>query len=143
MEFAAHAPAKGVEDQLVLGHAGLARKGTRHDVGRVVVAIAGQVGDRHLGIGQGPPDQMLDIGGVHRHGPNIALRFRSSKTTHGAAVQAAGLAQQGRVVHAQMRLDPEGRVRPVGIIGASRGARRLPPGAVSCSICASANQTGL
>src|SRR5262249_13969780 len=48
-------------------HTGLAAEGFRDHGRRVVVAIAGKIADRHLGVGDRCLDHRFDIAGVHRH----------------------------------------------------------------------------
>ncbi len=60
-------PLKRLIDQLMLLHAAFALEGGGDDVGGVVVAVATQVFDGDLGVGQAFPDQPLDRRRVHRH----------------------------------------------------------------------------
>src|SRR3546814_3729462 len=51
----------------MLLHPGLAGKGRRYDGSGVMIAVAAQVVDPDLRVGQGFPDHLLDLGGIHRH----------------------------------------------------------------------------
>ena len=53
---------------LVLAYAGEAGEGGGDDAGLVVVAVAGQVGDGDLGVGEGLGQAAFQFGGGHRHG---------------------------------------------------------------------------
>ena len=68
MQLAAHPAAQRLVDELVLLQPRLAAKRLGDDVGAVVVAVAGQILDPHLRVGQALLDQPLDVGGAHRHG---------------------------------------------------------------------------
>ena len=61
MKFTPHTAFEGTVDQLMLGHPGFARKGLRHHMGGIMIAVAGQVLDGHLCIGQGVLDQALNL----------------------------------------------------------------------------------
>jgi hypothetical protein len=54
-------PQRGI-DRLVLGHARQALERGRHDMGGIVIAIAGKIGDGHLRIRQRGADHRLDLG---------------------------------------------------------------------------------
>jgi hypothetical protein len=51
VKFAAHPPAERFVDQFVLDDAALAGKRGRYDMRRIMIAIAGKIGDRDLRIG--------------------------------------------------------------------------------------------
>ena len=74
MQNAAHAALQGLVDHLVLLHAGLAGELLGDDVGGVVVAVAGQVLDGDLGVGEAGLDQPLDLVGIHGHAYVPVLR---------------------------------------------------------------------
>ena len=57
-------------------HARLAAEGFRDHGRRIVVAIAGQIPDRHLGVGNRSLDHRFDIVGVHRHPACLRQVFR-------------------------------------------------------------------
>ena len=67
VQHAAHLALQRLIDDLVLLHAGLAAEGLRDHGRGIVVAVAGEVTDRHLGIGDRCLDHRLDIVGVHWH----------------------------------------------------------------------------
>src|SRR6266481_9334193 len=71
MQDAAHLAAQRLIDDLMLLDAGLAAEGFRDHGCRIMVAIAGKIADRHLGVGDRCLDHLLDIAGVHRH-PSLA-----------------------------------------------------------------------
>ncbi len=68
MQFAAHLGLERVVHDLMLLHAGLAAKGLRQHGGGIVIAVAGEVADGHIGIGNARLDQSLDLARVHCHG---------------------------------------------------------------------------
>ena len=51
----AHVAFQRLVDHLVLLHAAFAAKALGHDLGGIVVAVAGEVADRHLGVGDARP----------------------------------------------------------------------------------------
>ena len=55
VQLAAHAAVQRVIDHLVLLNAGLALEAPETDMGRVMVAVAAQILDRDLGVGDAPP----------------------------------------------------------------------------------------
>src|SRR5690348_385342 len=67
VQDAAHLAFQGGVDQLVLLHARFSAKAFRDDRRGVVVAVAGEIADRHLGVRDARLDQLLDLAGVHRH----------------------------------------------------------------------------
>src|SRR3954462_5853502 len=95
MELAAHAPAKRLVNQLVLLHPALAGAPLGDDVGAVVVAVAGEIVDAHLRIGQSGLDERLDFGGRHRHqSVPINWRFASMLFSSSAARTSASSTSQ-------------------------------------------------
>src|SRR5258706_8073591 len=76
VEHATHLASQRLVDDLVLLDAGFAAEGLRDHGRRIVVAIAGQVADRHLGVGYCRLDHRFDIAGVHRHPVFSIRRFR-------------------------------------------------------------------
>src|SRR5262249_6612784 len=67
MELASHFGLQGLVDELMLLHPGLATESLRKHRRRIVVAVAGKIADRHLGIWDTRFDQPLDVVGLHRH----------------------------------------------------------------------------
>src|SRR5205085_3477318 len=67
MELAAHLALERLIDNLMLLDAGLAAKRLGGDGRSVMVAVAGQIADRHLRIRYARADQTLDIARSHRH----------------------------------------------------------------------------
>src|ERR1700682_2249150 len=67
VKYAAHLALQRLIDDLVLLDAGFAAERLRDHGRRIVVAIAGQIADRHLGVGYSRLDHRFDIVGVHRH----------------------------------------------------------------------------
>src|SRR4051794_19369542 len=67
VQLAAHPGAEGLVDDLVLLQARLAAERFRGDVRPVVVAVAREILDPDLGVGQAVLDQALDLGWAHRH----------------------------------------------------------------------------
>src|SRR5215213_5759241 len=59
VQLPAHAALQGGVDDLVLLHAALAAEGFGHDRSGIVIAVAGQVLDGDLGVGQGRFDEGL------------------------------------------------------------------------------------
>src|ERR1700682_2500838 len=78
VKYSAHLALQRLIDDLVLLDAGFAAERLRDHGRRIVVAIAGQIADRHLGVGYSRLDHRFDIAGVHRH-PSISpiRRFES------------------------------------------------------------------
>src|SRR5260370_11552239 len=77
----AHLATQRLIDDLVLLDAGFAAERLRDHGSRIVVAIAGQIADRHLGVGYSRLDHRFDIAGVHRHSsisPLLAVRIAAS-----------------------------------------------------------------
>ena len=62
-------PLQRLIDQLVLLHAGFAAKALGDHGRGIMVAVAGEVADRHLRVRDAALDQPLDFVGIHRHGP--------------------------------------------------------------------------
>src|SRR5262249_34381202 len=67
VQDAAHLALERRIDQLMLLHARLAAEALGNDRRGVVVAVAGKIADRHLGVRDARLDQALDLAGVHRH----------------------------------------------------------------------------
>lgn len=67
MKLFSHHPLEGLIDELMLGHSGLAVEGGRAHIGGIVLAIAGEIVDGDLGVGQGFEDEGFDLPGCHRH----------------------------------------------------------------------------
>jgi len=76
VELVTHAAFKRLIDQLVLLHPALADEGLRGDLRCVMVAVACEIADRHLGIGDSCLDHRFDIVGVHRHPACLRQVFR-------------------------------------------------------------------
>src|SRR3954463_5313626 len=71
-------PERGI-DGLVLPDPAEPGKAWADDAGRIMIAVAGEVADRHLGVGNRRLDQRLDLAGRHRHqrpNPFTGLCFR-------------------------------------------------------------------
>ena len=66
-------PCRASYTNLVLLHPGLAGELLGDDVGRVVVAVPGQVLDGHLRIGEAGLDQPLDLLGIHGHVARLSV----------------------------------------------------------------------
>ena len=56
-----YSPAKRGIDRLVLPDAAQAFEASADDARRIMVAVAGKIADRHLGVGDRGPDQPLDL----------------------------------------------------------------------------------
>ena len=69
MQLAAHAALERRIDHLVLLDAGLSLEGRGYHIGGIVVAVTGQIADFDHGIGEGFPDEALDLVCTHGHGP--------------------------------------------------------------------------
>src|SRR5437879_5429955 len=67
VQDAAHLALEGRIDELVLLHARFAAKALGNHRCGVMVAVAREVADRHLGVRNARLDQALDLAGVHRH----------------------------------------------------------------------------
>ena len=67
MQLAAHLALERIIDDLVLLHPGFAAKCLGQHGGGVVVAIAGEIADRDLCVGNPHLDQALDIACTHCH----------------------------------------------------------------------------
>src|SRR6202171_4971739 len=67
VKYSAHLSLQRLIDDLVLLDAGFAAERLRDHGRRIVVAIAGQIADRHLGVRYSRLDHRFDIAGVHRH----------------------------------------------------------------------------
>src|SRR5712691_3300588 len=67
VQFVAHAALQCLVHQLVLLHPALAAEGAGDDMSGVVVAVAAQIFDRDLRVGQALLDEPLDHCRVHRH----------------------------------------------------------------------------
>ena len=67
MKFAAHAVSQCFVDQLVLLDPGFPLEIGGDDLGVIVIAIACQVVDDHIGAGQGIHDKSFDLVSRHRH----------------------------------------------------------------------------
>src|ERR1700676_2196465 len=78
VQHPAHLALQRLVDDLVLLDPGFAAERLRNHGRGIVVAIAGQIADRHLGIGYRRLDHRFDIVGVHRHsGMSPLRRFES------------------------------------------------------------------
>jgi hypothetical protein len=64
MQLAAHPPFQRRINHLMLLHARLALEGGGNDIGRIMIAIPGQIADFDRGIGQGFLDEAFNIGGA-------------------------------------------------------------------------------
>ena len=69
MQLVAHPAAQRLVHQLVLLHPALAAEGAGDDMRGVMVAVAAQILDRDLRVGQALLDQPLDLRRVHCHRP--------------------------------------------------------------------------
>src|ERR1700686_1191207 len=67
MQFGAHPAAQRLIHQLMLLDPGFAAERAGDDLRGIVVAVAAQILDRDLRVGQALPDQPLDCCRVHRH----------------------------------------------------------------------------
>ena len=68
VKLAAHFGPKRVVNDLVLLDARFAAKRFGDNGCRIVVAVAGEIADRHIGVGNMSPDQPFNIACSHRHG---------------------------------------------------------------------------
>jgi hypothetical protein len=72
-------------DDLVLLDAGFAAEGFRDHGGRIVVAIAGKIANRDLGVRNRGLDHGFDVAGVHRHpGFSQSIRIAANPRRGGA-----------------------------------------------------------
>src|SRR5581483_2530113 len=71
MQRAAHLPFQRLIDQLMLLHPRFAAKGFGDHRRGIVIAITGEVADRHIRIRDAALDQPLDLVCIHRHGSEI------------------------------------------------------------------------
>src|SRR6202035_4456503 len=93
VQYPAHLALQRLVDDLVLLDPGFAAERLRNHGRRIMVAIAGQIADRHLGVGYGWLDHRFDIVGVHRHSgmsPFPSNRDRRSQRSR-AELSAAAL----------------------------------------------------
>jgi hypothetical protein len=67
VELAAHAAAERLENELVLLDAGEAAERRANDGSGIMIAIACQILNAHLGIRECVADQVLDLGSGHGH----------------------------------------------------------------------------
>src|SRR4029077_13568719 len=81
MQLAAHLGLKRLVDDLVLLHPGLAAKRLGHHGGRVMVAVAGKIANRDLGVRDARLDQPLDLVRIHRHGSGLLKVPRQASTS--------------------------------------------------------------
>src|SRR5579883_2327158 len=65
--------AQGLINHLVLLNPGFAAERARHDMGRIVIAVAAQIFDRYLRVRQALLDQARDRRRIHRHCPTPCL----------------------------------------------------------------------
>src|ERR1700681_2609364 len=94
VKYAAHLALQRSIDDLVLLDAGFAAERLRDHGRRIVVAIAGQITDRHLGVGYSRLDHRFDIVGVHRHpgiSPLPAVRIAAGDGAAAPELSAATL----------------------------------------------------
>src|SRR5262250_674912 len=68
VQLGAHFGLKRLVDDLMLLHPRFAAKRFGEHGGGVMIAVAGEVADRHLGIGNTQLDQAFDLARIHRHG---------------------------------------------------------------------------
>src|ERR1700694_4901331 len=85
VEYAAHLPLQRLIDDLVLLDAGFAPERLRDHGRRVMIAVPGQIADRHLGVGYSRLDHRFDIVGVHRHSSISPIRRFESRPTIASA----------------------------------------------------------
>src|SRR5262249_55979477 len=74
VELVAHPATQRLIDHLMLLDTALSTEGARDDMRRVMIAVAAQVFDRNLRIGQALLDQPLDHRCVHRHPPTLPAK---------------------------------------------------------------------
>jgi hypothetical protein len=67
VQHAAHLALQRLIDDLVLLDAGFSAERFRDHGRGIMVAIAGKIANRHLGVGDRGLDQGFDVAGVHRH----------------------------------------------------------------------------
>src|SRR5260370_7433140 len=87
MKHAAHLALQRLIDDLVLLDAGFAAERLRDHGRRIMVAVAGEVADRHLGVGNSRLDHRFDIMGVHRHSRISPIRRFESRPATGLRVR--------------------------------------------------------
>src|SRR5581483_6972479 len=77
-------------DQLVLAHPRQAAEHGRCYLGAIVVAVAGEILDRDLGVGKGLAKLGLQIGGGHRHAkaPRTGISERKPLTSPASPVRS-------------------------------------------------------
>src|SRR3546814_12082841 len=87
MELATHAALERRINHLVLLHPCLAGEGGGDHGGGVMVAVAAQVVNADLGVGQSLTDHGFDLGGIHCHRviPLIPLYFTTHRPYSAAA----------------------------------------------------------
>src|SRR5947209_3036576 len=78
MECAAHLAAERLIDELVLLHPRLAAERFGDDGCGIMVAVAGEVANRHLGVRDPGLDQPLDLARPHGHCAAASLRAGST-----------------------------------------------------------------
>src|SRR4029453_6124562 len=90
VQLAAHFGLERLIDDLVLLHPRFAAERFGKHGGGVMVAVAGEVADGHLGIGNTPLDQTLDPAPIHRHGSvsHSVLRRRVTDSPRKARLDA-------------------------------------------------------
>ena len=115
---------RGVDGALLLD-AVQAAEALVHDLGGVVVAVAGEVGDGDARVGEGFADQILDLLRLHGHGASSGLRGRCRGADAGA--QCAPLADGGLEGAAPKRVEV-GQRRLVGPKAHGRAAEGADAG---------------
>src|SRR4051794_32337661 len=71
---------------------------------RIVIAVAGKIPDRHLGVGYRRLDHRFDIAGVHRH--PVFLQSSLSKRRAQGAAMASKLSANALLRHALSTIFP-------------------------------------
>src|SRR5918999_1516099 len=80
MQFGAHPAAQRFVDHLVLPDPGHAGERGADDSGGIMVAVAGEVADLDLGVGDGGANQILDLACRHRHQLLASMIWRRAST---------------------------------------------------------------
>src|SRR5204862_6234920 len=78
MKLFTHPPFQRLIDHLMLLHPRFAGEAGGNDSGGIMIAIAAQILDRHLGVGNSLLNQALDFARIHRHAAILASRHPSS-----------------------------------------------------------------
>ena len=78
MQDTAHVALQSLVDHLVLLHTALAAKALGDNLRRIVIAVAGKIADRHLGVRDAVLDQSFDVVRFHCHRLGSRMNFTAA-----------------------------------------------------------------